>query len=160
MRTGGGGCPHRPDGLRRVTDLPMFFGLVLCIALSAVVFAPAEEEMIFKMVAVVFFALLPALIYLQFVSDRIHSVWLSFAHRVKRRASHVWDPRSRPGREVGGVEMVLLDALAPGGRVASFSDSLEISRVWPPSEYRIVDPVAEAVGEDRVVETSMAPFSL
>lgn len=68
-------CPHRPDGLRRVTDLLMFFGLVLGIALSAVFFAPAEEEMIFKLVAVVFFALLPALIYLQFVSDRIHAVW-------------------------------------------------------------------------------------
>jgi hypothetical protein len=67
--------PHRSDGLRRLTDLLMFFGLVLCIALSAVFFAPAEEEMIFKMVAVVFFALLPALIYLQFVSDRIHAVW-------------------------------------------------------------------------------------
>ncbi len=71
----------------------------------------------------------------------------------------VFPPRLR-GREVGGVEMVLLDALAPGGRLASFSDSLEISRVWPPSGYRIVDPVAEAVGKDRVVETSMAPFSL
>jgi hypothetical protein len=33
------------------------------------------------------------------------------------------------GRKVGGVEMVLLDALAPGGRLASFSDSLEIFRV-------------------------------
>jgi len=32
-------------------------------------------------------------------------------------------------RKVGGVEMVLLDALAPGGRLASFSDSLEIFRV-------------------------------
>ena len=37
-------------------------------------------------------------------------------------------PRLR-GREAGGVEMVLLDALAPDGRLASFSDSLEISRV-------------------------------
>jgi hypothetical protein len=36
-----------------------------------------------------------------------------------------------PGREreVGGVEMVLLDALAPGGRLASSADSFEISRV-------------------------------
>ena len=33
------------------------------------------------------------------------------------------------GRKVGDVEMVLLDALAPGGRLASFSDSLEIFRV-------------------------------
>lgn len=33
------------------------------------------------------------------------------------------------GRKVGDVEMVLLDALAPGGRLASFSDSLEITRV-------------------------------
>ena len=33
------------------------------------------------------------------------------------------------GRKVGGVEMVLLDALAPGGRLASFSDFLEISLV-------------------------------
>jgi hypothetical protein len=32
------------------------------------------------------------------------------------------------GRKVGGVEMVLLDALAPSGRLASFSDSLEIFR--------------------------------
>ena len=40
--------------------------------------------------------------------------------------------RSRPGCEgarIGVVEMVLLDALAPAGRLASFSDSLEISRV-------------------------------
>jgi hypothetical protein len=29
-----------------------------------------------------------------------------------------------------------------------------------PSGYRIVDPVAEAVGKDRVVETPVAPFSL
>ena len=72
---GGWRRPHRSDGLRRLSDLLMFFGLVLCIALSAVFFAPAEEEMIFKVVAVVFFALLPALIYLQFVSDRIHAVW-------------------------------------------------------------------------------------
>ena len=68
-------------------------------------------------------------------------------------------PRLR-GREVGGVEMVLLDALAPGGRLAIFPDSLEISRVWPPSGYRVVDPVAEAVGKDRVVDTLTAPFSL
>ncbi|HEY2788853.1 MAG TPA: hypothetical protein VGI72_05315 [Gaiellales bacterium] len=67
--------PHRPDGLRRATDLVLFLSLVLGIALSAVFFAPAEEEMIFKIVAVVFFALLPALIYLQFVSERIHAVW-------------------------------------------------------------------------------------
>jgi hypothetical protein len=37
-------------------------------------------------------------------------------------------PRLRE-REVGGVEMELLDALAPGGRLASFSDSHEIARV-------------------------------
>jgi hypothetical protein len=67
--------PHRPDGLRRATDLVLFFSLVLGIALSAVFFAPAEEEMIFKIVVVVLFALLPALIYLQFVSERIHAVW-------------------------------------------------------------------------------------
>ena len=66
-------------------------------------------------------------------------------------------PRLR-GREVGGVEKVRLDA--PGGRLASFSDSLEISRVWPPSEYRIVDPVAEAVGKDSVVDALTAPIAL
>ncbi len=33
------------------------------------------------------------------------------------------------GREVGGVEMVLLDALALSGRLASSSDSFEIARV-------------------------------
>jgi hypothetical protein len=38
-------------------------------------------------------------------------------------------PPRMPGREVRGAEMVLLDALAPGGRLASFSDSLEIARV-------------------------------
>jgi hypothetical protein len=37
-------------------------------------------------------------------------------------------PRLR-GREVGGVEMVLLDALAPSGSLASSSDSFEIARV-------------------------------
>lgn len=37
-------------------------------------------------------------------------------------------PRLR-GREVGDVEMVLLDALAPSGRLASSSDSFEIARV-------------------------------
>jgi hypothetical protein len=31
--------------------------------------------------------------------------------------------------EIGSGEMVLLDALAPGGRLTSFSNSLEISRV-------------------------------
>jgi hypothetical protein len=35
----------------------------------------------------------------------------------------------RRGRKLTGVEMVLFDALAPGGRLASFSDSLEIFRV-------------------------------
>jgi hypothetical protein len=56
--------------------------------------------------------------------------------------------------------MVLLDALAPGGRLTSFSDSLEVLRVRPPNEDRVVDPVAEAVGEDRIVDASTAPFSL
>jgi hypothetical protein len=69
--------------------------------------------------------------------------------------------RSRPGceGEVGGVEMVLLDALAPGGRLASFSDSLEISPIRPPNGYRVVDPVAGAVGKDRAVDTLTAPVS-
>jgi hypothetical protein len=35
-------------------------------------------------------------------------------------------PARLGGREVGGVDLVRLDALAPGGRLASFSDSLEI----------------------------------
>jgi hypothetical protein len=51
--------------------------------------------------------------------------------------------------------VVLLDALAPGGRLASLSDSLEVSCVCPPNGYRIVDPVAEAVGKNHVVEAFM-----
>jgi hypothetical protein len=86
-------------------------------------------------------------------------LWARMNAALLQRKRLTAPPRLR-GREVGGVEMVLLDALAPGGRLASLSDSLEISRVWPPSGYRIVDPVAEAVGKDRVLEASMAPFSL
>jgi hypothetical protein len=68
-------------------------------------------------------------------------------------------PRLRR-REVGGVTMLLLDALAPGRRLASFSDSLEVSRVRAPNGYRIVEPVAQAVGKDRVVDSSLAPVPL
>ena len=68
-------------------------------------------------------------------------------------------PRLR-GREVGGVEMVLLDALAPGGLLGSFSDSRKVFLDGQPIAYEVVELVAEAVGKDRVVETSMAPFSL
>lgn len=37
---------------------------------------------------------------------------------------------------------------ALGGRLASFSYSLEIPRVWPPRGFRKVDPVAKPVRED------------
>jgi hypothetical protein len=47
---------------------------------------------------------------------------------VDEHTAAAFPPRLR-GRELGGVKMVLLDALAPGGRLASFSDSLEISCV-------------------------------
>jgi len=74
-RDGNWRWPHRPEGMRKATDLLLFFGLVLGVALSAVGTAPAEEGIIFKVGCVVFFAVLPALIYLQFVTERIDAVW-------------------------------------------------------------------------------------
>ena len=56
--------------------------------------------------------------------------------------------------------MVLLDALAPGGSLASFSDSLEIFLDGQPIAYEVVELVAEAVSKDRVVDGLAAPFSL
>lgn len=68
--------------------------------------------------------------------------------------------RARISAEVRrGVEMVSPEALALGGRPASFSDSLEISRVWPPRGFRKVDPVAKPVRKDRVLDRSLAPIS-
>jgi hypothetical protein len=55
--------------------------------------------------------------------------------------------------------MVLLDALAPGGSLASFSDSLEIFLDGQPIAYEVVELVAEAVSKDRVVDGLAAPFS-
>jgi hypothetical protein len=64
------------------------------------------------------------------------------------------------GREVGGVEMVLLDALAPGGLLASFSDSRKVFLDGQPIAYEVVELVAEAVSKDRVVDGLAAPFYL
>lgn len=58
---------------------------------------------------------------------------------------------------VGGIEMVLLDALAPSGRLASRSDSFEISLEGKPMAYEVVELVAEAVSKDRVVHGLAAP---
>jgi hypothetical protein len=67
-----------------------------------------------------------------------------------------FQPRVR-GREVGGVEMVLLDALALSGRLASSSDSFEIFLDGQPMAYEVVELVAEAVSKDRVVDGPAAP---
>lgn len=66
----------------------------------------------------------------------------------------------RRGREVSAVEMVLLDALAPGRLLASLSDSRKIFLGGQPIAYGVVELVAEAVSEDRVVDGLAAPFSL
>jgi hypothetical protein len=55
-------------------------------------------------------------------------------------------------------EMVLLDALVPGGRLTSFSDSRKISLDGQPIAYELVELVAEAVSKDRVVDGPPAPF--
>jgi hypothetical protein len=51
------------------------------------------------------------------------------------------------GREVGGVEMVLLDAFAPGGRLASLSDSLAYGTLFGRLALRVgngLDPVSRS----------------
>jgi hypothetical protein len=47
-------------------------------------------------------------------------------------------PTSRRGREVVGVEMVLLDALASGGLLESFSDSRKVFLDGQPIAYEVV----------------------
>jgi hypothetical protein len=56
--------------------------------------------------------------------------------------------------------MVLLDALASGGRIASFSDSRKVFLDGQPMAYEVVELVAEAVSKDRVVDGLAAPFYL
>jgi len=58
-----------------MSDFAAFSAIVLAVVGSAVVFSDRQETLVFKLGAVVFLALLPASIYLQFVSDRVHAVW-------------------------------------------------------------------------------------
>lgn len=69
---------------------------------------------------------------------------------------------SSPGcdGEVGGVEMVLLDVLAPSGRLSNSSDSFEILLDGQPMAYEVVELVAEAVSKDRVIDGPAAPVLL
>ena len=76
--------------------------------------------------------------------------------RVSMRTASAFQPRLR-ARGVGGLEMVLLDALAPSGRLASPSDSFEIFLDGKPMAYEVVELVAEAVSKDRVVHGLAAP---
>jgi hypothetical protein len=71
----------------------------------------------------------------------------------------MFPPRLR-GREVRGVEMVLLDALAPGGGLASFSDPRKVFLDGQPIAQEVVELVAEAVSKDRVVDGLATPFYL
>jgi hypothetical protein len=56
---------------------------------------------------------------------------------------------------MGGV-----DALALGGRLANISDSRKVFLDRQPIAYEVVELVAEAVSEDRVVDGLAAPFYL
>ena len=56
--------------------------------------------------------------------------------------------------------MVLLDALAPAGLLASFSDSRKVFLDGQPIAYEVVELVAEAVSKDRVVDGLATPFYL
>lgn len=58
------------------------------------------------------------------------------------------------------MKLAALDALAPGGLLASFSDSRKIFLDGQPIAYEVVELVAEAVSKDRVVDGLAAPFSL
>src|SRR5207248_7072603 len=51
-------------------------------------------------------------------------------------------------------------ALAPGGLLASFSDSRKVFLDGQPIAYEVVEFVAEAVSEDGVVDGLAAPISL
>ena len=55
---------------------------------------------------------------------------------------------------------MLLDALAPGGRLPSFSDPRKIFLDGQPIAHEVVELVAEAVSKDRVVNGLAAPFYL
>src|SRR5207247_1545992 len=50
--------------------------------------------------------------------------------------------------------------VAPGGLLASFSDSREVPLDGQPMAYQVVELVAEAVSKDRVVDGLAAPVSL
>ena len=66
---------HASEWVRKISDFVAFLATVVLVAAAAVVFSGTEQRITFKLAVVVFFSLLPAAVYLLFVSDRVHAVW-------------------------------------------------------------------------------------
>ena len=97
--SGTGGDPNlwgrfRGRFLRRLADLAVVVLVVLAIVLATTALATEEKAALLKLFVVVYFSLLPALLYLQFSSQRTLAVWRDFVCNLYRLQAD--DPANLP----------------------------------------------------------------
>ena len=97
--SGTGGKPNlwgrfRGRILRRLADLAVVVLVVLAIVLATTAVATEDKAVLLKLFVVVYFSLLPALLYLQFSSQRTLAVWRDFVCNLYRLQAD--DPANLP----------------------------------------------------------------
>jgi hypothetical protein len=79
---------------KRAGDLLVFFVLAAAVAFAVVWFAEEEQTMLLKLFVVIYFSLLPAILYVQFIATRARTAWDEYVLNLYQL--HVDDYRHLP----------------------------------------------------------------